>query len=258
MKVITFLNEKGGVGKTTLANHIAAGLAINGLRVVLIDADAQDANGSSQMRIKGRGFYALLVQGEEWRDCLQTPPDAAWNAGDAKGTLAILPSNIETRTIPMNVSDVFELKERLTELEGHIDVVIIDTSPTPSLLHSMIYLASDYMVYPTQAEMPSLRGIGSSFIHMTKMNKTRAAVGLAETQLLGVQPMMYRGQTIAHQHGLGMIKKQFKTKAWLPISDRIVWAEAGYTQQTLFAYDPTHVATKEAWAVVEQVYEGIA
>ena len=41
MKVLTLLNEKGGVGKTTLTTHIAAGLAIMGYRVVLIDADPQ-------------------------------------------------------------------------------------------------------------------------------------------------------------------------------------------------------------------------
>ena len=41
MKIITLLNEKGGVGKTTLATHIACGLAIQGYRVMLVDADPQ-------------------------------------------------------------------------------------------------------------------------------------------------------------------------------------------------------------------------
>ena len=71
MKTITLLNEKGGVGKTTLAIHIAAGLAIRGKRVVLVDADAQ-ANSTSQLQIaEAPGIHDLLVREAEWNDVLK-------------------------------------------------------------------------------------------------------------------------------------------------------------------------------------------
>ena len=63
MKVITLLNEKGGVAKTTMAVHAAAGLAIKGYKVVLIDADAQGHATIALGRQKEPGFYDLIVRG---------------------------------------------------------------------------------------------------------------------------------------------------------------------------------------------------
>ena len=59
MKIITLLNEKGGVGKTTIATHIAAGLAIRGQRVVLVDADPQGHATIAFGLTKGTGLLRL-------------------------------------------------------------------------------------------------------------------------------------------------------------------------------------------------------
>lgn len=258
MKVITLLNEKGGVGKTTLSTHIAAGLAIQGKRVLLIDTDAQ-ANSTTSLRVpESAGLYRLLVQDAEWREVLVVPERAAWTAQEPKGSLWLLPSNIETRAIPMVVDDVRILIERLDEISAQLDYVVIDTSPTPSLLHSMIYLASDYMVYPTQSEILSMYGLAKSVSHMKRSKETRKVFGLSETCLIGVQPMMFQGNTLAHQHGLQMIQEQFKQLVWEPIPARTIYREASFAQQTLFAYAPGNPATNELWGMVERVKRGIA
>jgi chromosome partitioning protein len=258
MQVITLLNEKGGVGKTTLSINIGAGMAIRGKRVLLIDSDAQ-GSATSQLDLPDdmSGLYQLLVKDAEWNQVLREPQKWAGTA-EVKGRLLVLPGNGETRVIPMLVDDVRLLSERLAELDGHVDVVIVDTSPTPSLLHSMIYVASDYMVYPTQCELLSLRGLAKSVAHMQRMKDTRKAFNLDPTQLLGVQPTMFEAHTLAHKHGMELIQKQFGGATWRPIIDRTVWKQASFQQQTIFAYAPESEAALEMWEVLDNIEEGIA
>ncbi len=257
MKVLTLLNEKGGVGKTTLSAHIGAGLAQQGARVLIVDTDAQ-ANLTSQFRVaETGGLYQLIVKEAAWRDVLTKPEVAGWSAGNPTGALYLLTSNIETRGIPLMVDDARILAERLEELEEHVDVVVIDTSPTPSLLHSMIYLASDYMIYPTQCEMLALGGVAKSVAHMTGNRSTRKAFGLVPTTLLAVQPMMFMSNTSAHQYGLEKIKAQFGAAVWAPITARTIWREASYAQQTIFAYAPESPAAADMWQVVNNVKAGM-
>ena len=259
-KVITLLNEKGGVGKTTLSVHIAAGLAIRGARVLLLDTDAQ-AHSTFQLGVKEfGGLYRLLAQESEWKDVLRVADPAAW-AGEhvTSGALMVLPSNVETRVIPMVVDDVTLLRERLEEMSQYADVVVIDTSPTPSLLHSMIYLASDYMVYPSECEALALDGLAKSVYHMKKLQKTRQAAGLDSVKLLGVQPTKYDPRTNAHRYALNLIGKHFGQQlAWDAIPVRTVWRDAAFAKRTLFAYQPDHIGAVEAWGLVDRVMEGIS
>lgn len=257
MQVITLLNEKGGVGKTTLSVHIAAGMAIRGKRVLLIDTDAQ-GSATSQLDLPDTGgLYQLLVKDANWNQVLLEP--TAWaGAANPKGSLWVVSSNLETRAIPLLVDDVRLLSERIEELVEHVDVVIVDTSPTPSLLHSMIYVASDYMVYPTQCELMSMQGLAKSVAHMQRMKDTRRAFNLDPTRLLGVQPTMFEAHTLAHKHGMELIQKQFGGATWRPIADRTVWKQASFQQQTIFAYAPESEAALEMWEVVDNIEEGIA
>jgi chromosome partitioning protein len=258
MKTLTLLNEKGGVGKTTLSVHIAAGLARRGQRVVLIDTDAQ-ANATHQLKLDEDGtLYQLLVKEAEWRNVLRTPSESNWSDTTPEGTLWMVTSNLETRAIPMLIDDVTLLRERLLELEDHVDVIIIDTSPTPSLLHSMIYTASDYMIYPTQAEILSLVGLGKSLMHMQRSKDTRKAFGLEPTHLIGVQPTMFQPKTAAHQHGMTKILEQFGDATWKPLTQRTIWREAAFARKTIFSYAPSNAAVKEIEEVIDRVEKGIA
>lgn len=257
MKVITLLNEKGGVGKTTASTTIAAGLAMKGARVVLIDGDAQ-ANSTSQLRVTEEGgLYKLLVHEAEWGDVLRRAPVEAWGV-DPRGELLVLPSNLETRVIPMLVDDATLLRERIEELNGWADFVVIDTSPTPSMLHSMIYVATTFVMYPTQCEMLALEGLAKSIDHMDKLNNNRRMIGLDDAVLLGIQPMMYDVRTNAHDYGLSLVLSEFKRKAFPAMPMRTVWRDAGFAKRTMFAHAPDNIAAVEAWAMVERVEKGMA
>lgn len=259
MKVITLLNEKGGVGKTTLATHIAAGLAIRGKRVLLIDADAQGHSGYLMgMPERTAGLFSLLVDEAEFADVMYRPAWKHWRDSlETTGDLFVLPGDIKTRLIASAIDDGQLFRERLQELDGHIDIVVIDTSPTPSMLHAIIYVATDYMIYPSECEALAVDGLAKSLMRMKSLNKTRAIYGLGETMLLGVQPTMYDVRTNAHDYGIGIIAGQFKSKTWPALPMRTVWRDRAWAKQTLFAYEPDHEATRECWALVKRVEKGI-
>src|SRR5689334_141034 len=134
MITVTLLNEKGGVGKTTLATHIAAGLAILGAKVLLVDADPQGHATVTLGQTKAPGLYDLLVRDALFKDTLQVVSPEVYETPNqkAQGELFVIPSNVETRNIANSISDAFAIAERFRELEDIIDVVVFDTSPTPS------------------------------------------------------------------------------------------------------------------------------
>ena len=98
MHVVSLVNEKGGVGKTTLATHIAAGLAIRGQRVLIIDGDPQGHVASSYGLPKEAGLYNLLVRGASFEASTREVPAERYQAeGRAvNGALYMLPGNVET------------------------------------------------------------------------------------------------------------------------------------------------------------------
>jgi cellulose biosynthesis protein BcsQ len=167
------------------------------------------------------------------------------------GELWVLPSNVETRLIPMAVDDTRLLHDRLVDLEGWADTVIVDTSPTPSLLHGMIYLATTHMIYPTTCELLSMEGLAKSVGRLDVLNKNKAISGLPPAQLLGIQPTMYDVRTNAHDWGLGLVVNQFKRKAWPAFPTRTIWRDASAARQTIMAYPTQDKRAKGE--VLEQV-----
>jgi chromosome partitioning protein len=252
MKTITLINEKGGVGKTTIATHLAAGLAIRGYRVVLADADAQGHATVSFGLRKEPGLYDLLVRGAPFREVLRAaePERYAFPGHAPKGQLYIVPSNVETRSIPVQISDALTVADRFSELENLVDVVIFDTSPTPSLLHGAIYLASDSLIYPTKCEYLSFDGLLESFSHREMMEPTRTRWGMEELKVMGIVPTMFRASTLVHQENLNKLRSKYANLVWPEIAMRTLWAEASTMGQLVYRFAPDSGAARDAWNIV--------
>lgn len=249
MRVITILNEKGGVGKTTVAITVAAGLAARGRSVLLMDADAQGHATRGLGLAKYPGLYDLVVRNAEYTDVLRGIPAEMFGG---TGRLAVLGSNIETRNIANLISDAWILADKLEPLADIFDTVVIDTAPTPSLLHGAIYLASDAILYPTLLEYWSFDGLAESITHQRVIQDRKPV------QVAGIVPIRVRAGTLEHSDNLGKLRAQFGDLVWHPVPERIVWAEAASAQKPVFAYAPGSDAAGHAWEMVDhmEVYLG--
>lgn len=260
MKIITLLNEKGGVGKTTLATHIAAGLAVKGQRVVLVDSDPQGHATVALGLQKEPGLYDLLVRDAPFKEVLRFIPPKSYQVGSQppSGQLFVVPSNVESRNIANSISDVFAVSERFHELSETIDVVIFDTSPTPSLLHGSIYIATDAVLYPTTCEYLSFDGLVESIKHRGNAESVRKQFALHEIQVLGIVPTMYRTKTLEHAENLRQLQQQFGSLVWEPIPQRTIWAEAAAIRRPVFSFAPDTKAAEDAWTLIRRVQEAIS
>lgn len=256
MKTITLLNEKGGVGKTTLATHIAAGLAIKGNRVVLIDTDPQ-GNASSAVGLdKEPGFYDLTVRGSAWKDVLKlvhpdvySPPNI-----EAKGQLLAVTSNTESRNVANTMKSRATIRKRLNELNKVVNYVIIDTSPTPSMLNESILLATDHVLIPTDCEaFSALEGVPESMSHAQAARESMAQAGLDAANLLGIIPNKYRARTAGHNQVLKILQKEFGNYVWSPMNQFIAYSDVQLFQQFLFGIAPDSKAAQQMWNVVNKV-----
>lgn len=247
MKVITIGNEKGGVGKTTTATTIAAGLAHKGHRVLMIDADAQGHATRALGLNKQPALYNWLVRSANYQEVLQAVPAERYAAPDGATNFYLVASNVETRNIANSISDAYAVADVLTPLESLFDYVVIDTSPTPSLLHGAIYLATDYMIYPTLCEYWSFDGLAESLSRRQQVQHMHKVV------TAGIIPYRVRLQTLEHSENLARLRDQFKELVWEPIPESIVWAEATAYHVPVFVYAPDHAAVDSVWSMVARV-----
>jgi len=257
LKTITLLNEKGGVGKTTLATHIAAGLAIKGYKVVLADADPQGHASVAFGLEKEPSLYNLLIYPKQmsFSQAMRPINPAVYSTEDnpSKGMLWVIPTDASARVIPMMTSDTGIVRKKFREIADKVDYVIFDTAPTPSLLHGSIYMATDHIIYPTQPARLSFDGLAESIGRKDEVDSTRAEEGLSEIKIAGIVPTMVRANTRAHEHAINMLTDQFGSIVWMPVHERTVWEQAQWAQRVLFNYAPESKATGEAWNIVKRV-----
>ena len=158
MKKIIFCNQKGGVAKTTSALNVAAYLALNGKRTLLIDLDPQ-ANATSGVGVNKEtienSIYNVLHE--------HVSIDQAIHKTDIDN-LHVVPSNINLTGAEVELVNVmgreYRLKKALMEMEAEFDFVIFDCPPSLGLLTINGLAAADSIIIPIQCEYYALEGLG--------------------------------------------------------------------------------------------------
>lgn len=256
MKILTFLNEKGGCGKTSLSTHIATGFAIQGKRVILIDTDPQGHATVAVGLQKRPHFHDLTVRGAAWKDVINMVHPDVYSPRNkqAAGTLYCVASNHESYTTAAHLPRQSIVRERLHEMQGRVDLIIIDTSPTPSTLHEAIAAASDYIIIPTECEsFSAYEGLPDSMEHVGRVHEAGLARGYDVAKVIGILPNKFDSRSALHRAVLEDLQSRHGSLVWdaLPVSKTI--GQAQMAGQFLYALYPKRDMTRKLWQVIERL-----
>ena len=238
--ILSISNQKGGVGKTTSAINISAGLALKGKKVLLLDLDPQ-GNATSGLGLEkdNMGIYDVMINGEDISSVIMETQVK---------NLYIIPSNIDLSgaTVEMVALKDREklLKSALNKIRNDFDYIIIDCPPSLDLLTVNAFTATDKILVPIQCEYYALEGLGQ-LVNTIMLIKKRLNPNL---DIDGVVCTMYDSRTNLSQQVVDEVKKYFSHKVYktcIPRNVRLAEAPSfGEPIQVFDSYCPGSLAYK--------------
>lgn len=231
-QVISVVNQKGGVGKTTTSINLAAYLSHLGKFVLLIDLDPQ-SNATSGLGVSkelDRGVYEVLTGPYSFSEILVDTAHEFYKL--APSTTSLAGANVEFVNLDRRE---FRLYDNLLEIRNDFDYIIIDCPPSLGLLTINGLVAADQIMIPVQAEYFALEGVGQllSTINLIKENVK------PELDILGAILTMYDSRFKLANDVLRELYRYFPNKIFRSVIPRnIRLSEAPSYGQTILQYDP--------------------
>ena len=247
---VCIANQKGGVGKTTTAISLAAGLANFGARVLVVDLDPQ-GNASTGLGIRIEegepSTYGVLVDG----DALLT----AMHETEIPG-LWLLPSSLDLAGAEVELVPAFSREHRLERaLEGigeRFDIVLVDCPPSLGLLTINALVAADEVLVPIQCEYYALEGLSQLLrtVELVAENLNR------RLRVGGVALTMFDGRTNLSQQVVEEVREYFGDLTYTTVIPRSVrLSEAPSFGQPITLYDPSSRGARAYHRLAREVAE---
>jgi chromosome partitioning protein len=238
-------NHKGGTGKTTSAVHVAAGLAMRGAKVLLVDADGQGNVGASLGLEAERSLYHVLVMGLPFEQARVT----------ARPNLDVIVANETLAAAELYIAGQRNrdrvMAQRLARAREVYDYVIIDCSPSLSLLNQNALVCADAVLCPVACDYLSLIGIRQVVRTVKHVNK----ILNHPVNFWGVLPTLYDSRARICNEALDTLRNNFRDVCLDPIHFAIKVKEAPSLGKTLFEYAPNSSAAGDYWRVIERLMQ---
>jgi chromosome partitioning protein len=251
-RIYSFVNQKGGVGKTTTAINLGAYLAKFGQRVLVVDLDPQ-ANATSCLGVDKNavrnGTYEALIH-------LSSPSGSILT--NERLHMALLPSSPALAGAEVELVDELaretRLKKAIENLDGHYDYILIDCPPSLGLLTvNGLVAARDGVIIPVQCEYLALEGLGQ----LTQtIQRVRLAL-FADLRIRGVVLTMFDPRTNLSNDVVAEVKSHFPEQVFQSVVPRSIrLAESPSYGLPISVYAPSSLGAKAYEELAREVLQG--
>lgn len=243
---LAIFNHKGGTGKTTTSVSIAAGLAARGLRVLLVDTDSQGNVGVSLDTKAERSLYHVLVMGLKAKDA----------AVNVRPNLDLIVSNETLAAAELYLAGRQNrdriLRDRLATVGDDYDVIVLDCSPSLSLMNQNALVFAEGILVPVACDFLSLVGVRQ----VIKTVKNVNSLLHHPVQIYGVLPTFYDNRARICRDAVETLKEHFGDRCLPPIRAAMNVKEAPAQGKTIFEYAPKSNAAEDYKRVVDLLVDG--
>jgi chromosome partitioning protein len=232
-RVFAIANQKGGVGKTTTAINLAAALAANDIRVLVVDSDPQ-GNATSGLGVSKEpaipSLYHVLLGDTHAKDAIRSTSFDGLDIITADKNL--VGSNLELIDIP---NREYRLRERLAEIRDAYQFILIDCPPALDLLTLNALIAADSVLVPIQCEFFALEGVSELMDTIDRIRESFQHPLAIE----GILLTMYDDRTNLTRQVAADLRDFFKDEVFRTIIPRSIrLAEAPSFGKPILTYDP--------------------
>lgn len=237
MRTIAIANQKGGVGKSTTAINLSAGLALQGKRVLLVDCDPQGhATIGIGHKVGDESTLAELLTEEDRK------PQDVIRPTYIKG-FDLLPSDLSLAVAEMKLAQMgakeYKLRRRLEGIKGY-DYIIIDCPPTFGNLAINAFTAAQEILLPIQLGYFSLEGVSNFIETIEFINKDIGSLIKHKVEIGGVLLTFFDTRTKMAREVLGSIEEIFGRLVFkTTIPQNVKLNEAQAQGKAVFDHDPS-------------------
>lgn len=246
MESIAVINQKGGVAKTTTAHAIAAGLAKEGYRVLMVDLDGQQSL-TTVTGAKAGGYTALEIltrKAKAAQAVVRTDSGDIIPASDGLGA---------ADTLLKETGREYRLKEALKPVSKEYDYCVIDCPPSLGILTINALTAATTCIVPAQADFLSLQAIGQ----LQQTIKAVRSYTNRDLKVKGIVITRYSSRAVLSRDAVDMIEakaRDLNTKVFeTRIRECVSLKEAQAVRQSIFDYAPRSNGAKDYKALIAEI-----